>query len=275
VDEGEVVPVDPWSPFLMSKGDTCQNELTCGFEENIAKTEDDTRWFEIEDGEVVFYITQFPYSYEQSSDDQTFAQIRETDELVPVYSIGGGGSSIPRKVTLVLGYMQVDKTKKKIISAGMEFAEFGGSPDNVEYSFGVELQLLQYMEIVNLFGFDVDLYSVIYIIIAFISILCVFMFWAGNRMFTRSKHPPKFKFFAYMRVVFPPLFSGYTLFIVPFVLVVLIVIALNGEQYMDIFGGETGDYNAGISITEEEYVYFNGSCNLFFIFQQNFKEKSL
>jgi hypothetical protein len=65
-----------------------------------------------------------------------------------------------------------------------------------------------FMELINAFAFDVAFFMMLFIMISIGSICIVSLFWTVQRLCTRLAHPPKFRFWAYMRVLAPNPFKG-------------------------------------------------------------------
>jgi hypothetical protein len=61
---------------------------------------------------------------------------------------------------------------------------------------------------VNAFAFPEEFFMVLFFLIALMSIAVVSLFWSVQRLCTRLAHPPKFRFWAYMRVLAPNPFKG-------------------------------------------------------------------
>merc|ERR1719399_976591 len=63
-------------------------------------------------------------------------------------------------------------------------------------------------ELINAFAFEADFFMILFVIIAIGSMGVVSLFWSVQRLCTRLANPPKFRFWAYMRVLAPNPFKG-------------------------------------------------------------------
>ena len=72
-----------------------------------------------------------------------------------------GGLGIPRSVELVLKYYQVSPTHKRLMKASMVFRDYNDTPSgDYGYTFTFTMETMPYMDLLNNFGFDLDLYLI-------------------------------------------------------------------------------------------------------------------
>lgn len=254
VPDGSVVPVDQWSPFLVSVGDVCTQTLECSYEENMQGTDNNGRWYEMAIGATMFFITQHPRPYSDFLNAETvFADLIDTDELVPVtLALGGAASSAPRLVTITLGYLQEDPKTKRIISATVELGTLDGDLTESAYSVKFNLQLLQWFDVLNNFGFDVTFYIVVYILIAAGTLIVVFLLWIVHRLFTPMKHPPALNYWLALWTMFPPMAVGFILLIIPYSVVVFAIWFIFNRDNLDLFGSYPAEYDSTGIVSDEQ-----------------------
>eukprot|EP00762_Andalucia_godoyi_P003604 ANDGO_00631.mRNA.1 hypothetical protein GUITHDRAFT_146773 len=211
------VPINEWDPFLTATGDVCSLKTLCNFEEDLTKTDANPRFYESLKGITLFYVTQFPIDYSDFSSGETFfAPLKDSDFLVPVSVLDGTGGGVPKKVSITFSYMQVDPKQKRILYALVSYGSEKLPAGEREYSLTVTLELLQYFDILNHFGFGLQIYVVIYLAVAFTSIVSISLFWAANRLAIRMKNPPPFHPIEYLKLASPPLFGGFGAYMLPF-----------------------------------------------------------
>jgi len=127
-------------------------------------------------------------------------------------------------VTMTIGYFQRSPDEKMLITAEIEYDDF--EPVNktrlgtvempiaafedatLDYEFTVITEAMGFGELVNQFAFGPDFFMVLFLMIAILSVGIVSLFWSVQRLCTRLAHPPKFRFWAYMRVLAPNPFKG-------------------------------------------------------------------
>lgn len=132
----------------------------------------------------------------------------------------GVSLAVPREVYLNLSYYQMSPGRKRLVEASVNFGELctvsrstellatmakkGISPcalskatdkiASIEYTLQVSWVALDWFELMNLFQFTVDVYLAFFMLVGLLSILVGFVVWLINRLFTRMKKPPRFRF---------------------------------------------------------------------------------
>ena len=215
IPEESTVPLNPFAPWISPVGDVCDYQISCLYEEEITEGSILSRWYELDNGQTIFYITKDPVTKDQwksrTSPTGYFSSIIGTDAAVSVLvskPTGRQPGPIPRDVTFALSYYQETSTRKHIISAEMVYDSFSSADDGRDYQFRVSLKPLTYFELLNSFGFDYYLYFIIFIIIAVVALIFVMIFWIIHRLFTRIKRPPPFRVFTYFYYANVPAIKG-------------------------------------------------------------------
>lgn len=229
VPPSETVFIYKWDIFTFQPvADACNFTFTCAYEEALDAADVRARWFEIDNGGTLFTLTSEPFTYEDlKAGGGEFASLIGTKYAVPVGVVAEGGVigvTFPREVALSLSYFQWSATDKRLIGAEIEYAGWesinktrlgtAATPiaafedGTLEYEFTVTVDAMGFGALVNAFAFEIDFFMVLFIMIALMSVMIVSMFWSVQRLCTRLAHPPKFRFWAYMRVLAPNPFKG-------------------------------------------------------------------
>ena len=151
---------------------------------------------------------------------------------------------VPRAVVMSMFYYQVSPTSKRLVEASIEYHELCSISESTteldvlsrrdppifkcedtyrDYNYTLEFlwEPLSYMELLNKFEFTFDVYLAFFVIIGLSIVAIGFIVWAFNRLITRLRHPPKFRFRSLFKMVSPAAMLGVTLSSLPFVLAVL------------------------------------------------------
>jgi hypothetical protein len=83
-------------------------------------------------------------------------------------------------------------------------------------------QPLSYLELLNAFEFTWDVYAAFFILMGIIITIIGGVIWAVNRILTKLRHPPKFRFWSLITIVSPAPFWGCLFASVPFWFAVLL-----------------------------------------------------
>jgi hypothetical protein len=236
IDHNETIWIDQWNPFttataveIDSAMDNCQWNIECTYEEEIEKVSTFPRWFELNAGTQLFYISRDPHPYKRYSDayagddpdamekglrffiDKQFSTemvaVTIRDGLVPVDEkmrfVG-----VPRSVTLTLEYYQRSKAKKRIITASLTFEDYTPKAKNGkivrDYSLIVEYRALDYLSLLNGFSLDSPIYLVLFLVTGIGCQTFYVIFWAFQRIFTRLQRPPTLMLRTYLSVILSP-----------------------------------------------------------------------
>jgi hypothetical protein len=80
----------------------------------------------------------------------------------------------------------------------------------------VAAQSLGYLDLLNAFEFTWDVYAAFFCIMGIIIVLIGAVVWGVNRVLTKLRHPPKFRFWSLFTIVAPAPFKGSLLAATPF-----------------------------------------------------------
>lgn len=234
VSQNETIFIDQWDPQVFEpEADSCDIEFTCFYEENYKEQAAVLRWFEVE-AEVLFYLTPDG----TSPDEQFVADIQAsettspqlapgalqgkiaTQQLIPVEFAASevGEGIVPTEVSLAIDYYQMAPQAKRLITAGVEMGEYVNAKkhDSGDYTLTVSYSPLNFFNLLNSFAFDYAFYVILFLGIGTFAVLIVLMFFIFNRLFTRLRNPPPFRFFPYLRIGASGPFVGVGLALVPF-----------------------------------------------------------
>lgn len=262
----EVVAVPAFNLFSVPTADSCEVTIECGIEEELRFSGGSKRWFELESGETMFYLTQLPglQSDYASQIHEYFGGLLGTDGLIPVEveSTWPGGEElyIPKTVDIEILYYQETAETKRIISVGITLDNFekvdnsyvatmdGEGEERLNrYTLTITYDALDWMELMNNFAFGADLYLTLFIILGIAASISVSIFFLFNLITTRIRPRPKFKFFRYFALVTPPPIIGTCLAMLPITLALGVVYVLFVEQYP--FENYPGDYGDVLELT--------------------------
>jgi hypothetical protein len=214
----ETVFVNQWDPFNpVAVADSCNYTFTCAYEEKVASEESRARWYELDMGEELMTLTALPYEFEKLEEGEDFfsAFIGTTKAVSVEVGEATGAGVLPREVELTVGYFQYSQTQKMLIEAEIAYGDPQSVDSNgffadgtVEYAVTITTEAMGFGALINAFAFGVDFFMILFVMIAIMSIAIVSLFWAMQRLCTRLAHPPKFRFWAYMRVLAPSPFKG-------------------------------------------------------------------
>lgn len=155
-------------PLLQFKAhsDTCTNTITCTYSQSLNLQTPFKKWYDLEGGQVIFYLTRKAYSFQEyiqlrSDDTKVLGMIAENNkDIVPIkLNTNGhkGAGYYPTKVLLQLFYKQEDTVTKYLIKgelilsdyatiasweatlAGLKATNKGLVQENPSYSFTVDL----------------------------------------------------------------------------------------------------------------------------------------
>ena len=143
---------------------------------------------------------------------------------------GAGPTCLPRSVELELKYFQVSQRRKRLIRATMKLSDFDFNTKNTAYEFTFSLVPLDWGELLLEFAFTTQLYLVVFFLFGLGIIIIDGLHWIIRRFTTRLKDPPKFQYWDYVKITFPPALAGVLLAVIPILLVVFfMLIILRGD----------------------------------------------
>ena len=224
VEPAEVVSVGNFDFLATPHSDTCDVQLQCLFEENMAEVTAFPRWFDKSaDQNVLFYIAQTPFDASQWDE----APIATYADLANYYAPQLGSSSLvsvivnrdqnapsnafPRLVELDISYQQTDADTKMIITGAVTLSNFSDDLTDTSYTLVLTLTPLTYFGLVNNFVFNETIFTIIYLIIGAITVVVLFVLWVLHRTTTRLHFPPAFRLVPYARIMFPPAIGAFIL----------------------------------------------------------------
>lgn len=248
----ETVPLNPWVPFVSPYADTCNLTLSCVIEEQLNIRESRTRWFEAQEGDILFYLTQIPVKSDDFVRGDEFFLLLPKELLVPVtVKIGTPGASnqVPTKVVVNFLYYQITSSVRQIMVIEVLFDEYA-SPAISEgrYTLEVHLTPASWSEIFNMFSFEIVLYIAVYLGMASITIVITSAIWSLHRLLTRVKKLSALALLGYLWLLLPPLIQGGLFAGVPILTAAaLVYLAIYN---LELFDGTDSEFDSGIDPME-------------------------
>lgn len=235
------------------------------------------RWYEAPLGTTLFFLTNTPakpadYEAQYTTDlygQRTYSQFwgqgsfllqmsGDPSQALPIntgdlYGVYGGGLTmvVPRQVSLVIRYYQVNKGTKRIVNGNLLYvAEFqchtltGGSlyqlsleasgieqcPTDVngkiaskEYQLEVRYFPLSWYALLNSFQFTPPIYILFFLFAGLLTVFMGVLVYVINRLLTRLRYPPKFRGLALLYAISMPCVFGCSLGVGSTLIAVLIV----------------------------------------------------
>eukprot|EP00941_MAST-03F_sp_MAST-3F-sp1_P005185 g5185.t1 len=265
-NQDDIVRMDPYNLFGEPTADWCEVDIPCNYEEELAQTEVNPRWFEADSGAVLWTMLQDPMNLEQFKSGAGFMeevasgifvgdagrhpdQRYGPDSIIPVEVDRSAAEEMPgeclelcfpREVTLVFRYYQKTENLKQIIKAEIIYEKFDRDVSRSDYALKIVLEPMNWIGLVIAFGFDWDIFVTLFVLMGGITVGVTIVFWAGNRLLTRLAAPPPFRFFAYLKVVAPPPLIGLATALIPAVMVCFFIhILIEGDETITV-NGERG-----------------------------------
>lgn len=222
-------------------------DMHCAYEEDVYNPAANVRWFEFASGATLFKITKepVPASLFAATEDgkerwgrtEFLDQVRNTDNALRV-QVGEGGEEavVPKRITLRLRYFQVEPTYKRLVQIVFDYGElctttssqsaldlmsqrtppiFPCPANDYNYTLEVTMRSLDWLELLNLFEYDPEVYIMFFFIIGMVTAMLGACFWCCHRVKTRLKHVPTFRFRPLWRVVTPAPCRGILLGTIP------------------------------------------------------------
>ena len=235
----DTVKVDQWNPItapsdndLISGSkivDVCTWNIPCVYEEQIDRQPLPLRWFSQPPGATLFYMTMNAFDADEFRDLEAFKALENTNNLVAAQVSDMSGSvdatlvalGVPKLVVLTIQYYQREKSEKRIIQIDIDFADYTevANADDLgarDYTLQINFQAMSWMPLLNKFAFDLEVYIVLFSLVAGFYLFFAVIFWAIHRIFTRLSAPlPPFRFYSYLRLTsFQPV-QGFCLALIP------------------------------------------------------------
>jgi len=224
VDPEETVFVNQWDPFVPAAvADACNITIECVFEEKVDAEDSRARWWEIDIGETLLTFTSSPYTFDElGGGEDFFSGFMGTTQAVPLnVDAQSTVGELPRVVEISISYFQFSPTEKILIESSISFNDGEALGEGAKFADGgltyevnILTEAMGFGALINAFAFGVDFFIILFFMIAIMSIMIVSLFWTMQRLCTRLAHPPKFRFWAYVRVLSPSPFKGILLAII-------------------------------------------------------------
>jgi len=235
----------PRKEILLNGGsDLCSYQVRCKYEEPISEPSNFAYWFKTPEDSALFSLAADALNtkqFDSHKDSQYVSMFQGTSLLVPVtvippeqqYQLDNAVPAVPRDVYFSISYWQKDAKQKRIITAEIRFenwdknleplASAGQYSNHSRYNLHIDFQAMAWLELLNQFAFEIQIFILIYIAGDFIIILITVVFWAVHRLCTRLQDPPKLFFREYFNVIELPLINGFCLGFAPIVAVMLVI----------------------------------------------------
>jgi hypothetical protein len=244
-DEDHISPTGPFDVLKPPIADYCKRDLQCNYEENIPEPEALPRFFEVGEGEALFYILKYPVKYSEyvgrSEDNPTYVGTEDSGggkktqdmlELSADYLIEVGlasssaeddgcpadGVCIPRRIKFEVAFRQMDRpfvladdpdsVEKNIVYARLHYEEYDTDVDNTAYRFQLAMYPLKYFDLILTFQYSETLFMLLFVAIGAVTIVFSALFWIMCRLTTQLKNPPELRISAMMALTAPPPAAG-------------------------------------------------------------------
>ena len=231
----ETIFIFQWAPQQqMPNADGCNLEFQCLYEENILEAAALSRWFEAEQ-DTLFYITESPEPNKkmfQSSmlarddtdppmDTSAYAADIASQSIIPVTFTSAAGQyqkgTAPTSVSMDMSFWQKSFYDKQMVEIELTLDEFVNvKKHDGEYKLSISLEALNWFNLLNSFRYDFLFYILLFIGLGGLAVFINASFWLLNRICTRLREPPKFRFLPYLSVATTAPFYGTILAMIPF-----------------------------------------------------------
>ena len=251
-DDKQLKPVDqiggifaPSKEILLNGGsDLCSYKVSCKYEEMISDPSNFIYWFRVQEGTTLFSIAADPLNAKQFDSTESTQYVKTfegTSLIVDVaiapseqkYDLDAAIQYVPRDVFFEVSYWQRDTKQKRIIDAQIRFENWdkkldpdttaGQYSNHSRYNLHVEFKAMVWLELLNKFAYEIQIFILIYIAGDVIVILITVVFWAVHRICTRLQDPPKLFFREYFSVIEMPLIVGFCVGFAPITAVLLVI----------------------------------------------------
>ena len=229
--------------------------LYCAFEEEVFSPTTATRWFELEEGDTLFYLTKEPISagdFVADTDQgtgwgrsQVLEAVLDSALQIPVTVLTPFEETlVPRRVDLTIEFFQFSQGGKRIVRSSIDFADrctTSRVPKDIEYfasrgyppcqagdynyTLVVKYDPLDWLSLLNLFEFQFGVYFVLFVMVGgFINIIGLAVF-AAHRLATTVRYPPPFRYKGIMRMSAPAPVAGVIIATTPVVFAIGLTMA--------------------------------------------------
>ena len=252
----ETKPISEFSFGADSIGDSCDGviQLECMVDEVLNDKKPIPRWFELQTGSIMFYISAHALSNEE------YANVTSDNigKLIPVVLVQANpfDGTWMKTVSLDLGYWQSSSDVKILAEASITFDDFQQLTDDQArgtepwvYNLKVNWYPLKYIDAFNVYAFPVWLYALVPAVIGLFIWLIMGLNWlfhwwaAGNMRVYAAKLTDK----RYWRLVYQSMSKGYILAAIPCVVIFFVLVIT--------FVGETNLFTVSVLSCDESDTY--------------------
>lgn len=158
---------------LPTSNDVCSGAtITCILDETPVSNLQNKRWWEVNDGGVLFKFTQDPINFDlvrtsPQDPNSIYTDVKLSNSL--------NSDQVPKSVQLDINYYQWSSTDKRIVSAKLTISDGqvptqsqGSGAEVVYYTLVVNFQPVTYLDLLVGFAFDSKIYFVLYILVGLI-----------------------------------------------------------------------------------------------------------
>lgn len=260
VDERDTQYVQPLPiTGVTAVSDHCEIFVKCFYAEYVQTTAS-TRWFEINQEEVLYYLTRYPqdpsvFESTMNSVDSSFTQqiVDQADTVVQVkFSPSGYGSGIPTLVTMNIAYYQKDSKTKLLVSADIVLSLYSTlemESESPGYLLNINFYPLGWFDLLNKFQFSLSIYIILFVLICFLLFALGYSVYFAHIKFVRD--PPEMHFRFYLWVSSLPPTIGVVFASLPIVIVVYSL-----QPLAEAFSGVSGDWAVEAPLAPEAVTQF-------------------
>ena len=214
IQEEDTIYIKDFSFGVHAKGDNCQIEIECVYDEDVKKPSNKKYWFEANTGDSLFSISKNPIEL-----DELLANPENIEKVEVGITSQADNDQIPTTIEIDINYFQISKTNKKIIDASMTFKDpiDKSSITNATqtYKLIINYQPYSHTKLMVAFALSSKFYLVLYLIQGTITSTMVITFFLYHRFMSRIDPRPVFKFWSFFPLILPPVFTGFFLSIIP------------------------------------------------------------
>ena len=285
VDPDRTVPITNFGISISPVSDTCDRSIQCTYEETMALSST-TRWFELSAGSTMFYLTTQPWGQADftSPSASTFLSLVGGAGAIPVTVVtdlllNTTQMQIPRTVILDIGYYQMTQYDKQIVTATVNFTDIIPIPSSYsasvdatlherpgatatngtrlnQYTLIIRYHPLSWLDLLNNFILPTAVYTVVFLIIGAATVFIMATFWLINRLSSKNKQVPNFRFWTFAQIIIPPPLQGGFLATLTVVTPVALIMMLLHYLYPVAWQNTTGNYSDILSLTDTRVEFY-------------------
>ena len=125
-----------------------------------------------------------------------------------------------------------------------------------QYTLIIRYHPLSWLDLLNNFILPTAVYTVVFLIIGAATVFIMAVFWLVNRVTSKNKQVPNFRFWTFAQIIIPPpLQGGFLATLVVATPVALIMLLLN-YLYPVAWQNTTGNYSDILSLTSERIAFY-------------------